>query len=299
MAGGPPRAGGGGGGWRTIALPIAFALVAVALLAADHPLHANEVGVLLAAASLLAVLVRLVLTFADNLRMLQASRIDALTDALTGLGNRRQLAQDLASALSGVSPERRLALALFDLNGFKHYNDTFGHRAGDAVLARLGRKLASATAGHGAAYRMGGDEFCVLVDAVGDDGRAVVDAATAALSERGESFELSSSRGSVVLPDEAPTPESALRLADQRMYRQKRARAGSPSRQTTDVLLRALSERHPDLDGHLRGVAELVEATARRLGVAGDELDYIRLAGDFATSARCPCPMRSSPGPDR
>jgi len=58
-------------GWRTIALPIAFALVAVALLVADHPLHANEVGVLLAAASLLAVLVRLVLTFADNLRMLQ------------------------------------------------------------------------------------------------------------------------------------------------------------------------------------------------------------------------------------
>jgi len=58
-------------GWRTIALPIAFALVAVALLVADHPLRADAVGVLLAAASLLAVLVRLVLTFADNLRMLR------------------------------------------------------------------------------------------------------------------------------------------------------------------------------------------------------------------------------------
>jgi len=67
----------------------------------------------------------------------------------------------------------------------------------------------------------------------------------------------------------------------------------------TDVLLRALSERHPDLYGHLRGVAELVEATARRLGVAGEELDYIRLAGELHDVDKMALPdeILARPGP--
>ena len=52
---------------------------------------------------------------------------------------------------------------LFDLDGFKSYNDTFGHPAGDALLTRLGSKLAAAVAPHGSAYRLGGDEFCALL----------------------------------------------------------------------------------------------------------------------------------------
>ena len=62
----------------------------------------------------------------------------------------------------GEQPEPRLLL-LFDLDGFKNYNDAYGHPAGDALLTRLGgRPAAAAVAGHGTAYRMGGDEFCVL-----------------------------------------------------------------------------------------------------------------------------------------
>ena len=56
-------------------------------------------------------------------------------------------------------------LALFDLDGFKHYNDSFGHPSGDALLERLGERLERVVAGRGRAYRMGGDEFCVLLDA--------------------------------------------------------------------------------------------------------------------------------------
>ena len=56
-----------------------------------------------------------------------------------------------------------MLLTLFDLNGFKNYNDTFGHPAGDALLVRLGSALADAVAPFGArAYRPGGDEFCVI-----------------------------------------------------------------------------------------------------------------------------------------
>ena len=55
-------------------------------------------------------------------------------------------------------------LALFDLDGFKSYNDAFGHPAGDALLVRLGRNLAGYLDGRGTAYRMGGDEFCALFE---------------------------------------------------------------------------------------------------------------------------------------
>ena len=68
-------------------------------------------------------------------------------------------------------------LLLFDLNGFKHYNDTFGHPAGDELLSRLGGALRDAVGEDGTAYRIGGDEFCVLLtcaperfDAVSRDG---------------------------------------------------------------------------------------------------------------------------------
>ena len=55
-------------------------------------------------------------------------------------------------------------LVLFDLDGFKHYNDTFGHPAGDALLVRLGGNLSTYLSGRGRAFRMGGDEFCALFE---------------------------------------------------------------------------------------------------------------------------------------
>ncbi len=60
-------------------------------------------------------------------------------------------------------------LALFDLDGFKHYNDTFGHPAGDVLLARLGGNLQAFLDGRGRAFRMGGDEFCALFEPRGED----------------------------------------------------------------------------------------------------------------------------------
>src|ERR671925_1538044 len=96
--------------------------------------------------------------------MLRTSRDEALTDALTGLGNRRALARTLERLLPEARPERPLVLALFDLDGFKHYNDTFGHPAGDTLLARLGGNLRAYFEPRGRVFRMGGDEFCALFD---------------------------------------------------------------------------------------------------------------------------------------
>src|SRR5215217_416883 len=183
---------------RLVAVPLAFGFAGLALLVYAAFAHLNALAIGLAAASLLAVMVRLTLTFRENVSMLRASRDEALTDALTSLGNRRALTRELEHI-----EDTRTVLALFDLDGFKHYNDTFGHPAGDALLVRLGSNLASCLEGRGRAYRMGGDEFCVLFEPGHDDPDLLVGSAAAALSESGEGFSIGCSFGSIVLPDEA------------------------------------------------------------------------------------------------
>jgi diguanylate cyclase (GGDEF)-like protein/PAS domain S-box-containing protein len=196
-----------------------------------------------------------------------------LHDSLTGLANRRSLLADLEEGVGKATKEKPTLLMLCDLDGFKAYNDMFGHAAGDALLTRFGRNLAAAVKGRGSAYRMGGDEFCVLAPVNNGDRRESVEiAAGAALSEHGEGFTITASYGSVVVPTEATSSAAALRLADQRMYARKnmgsRASAG---RQSTDVLLRVLSERNPELGTHLDEVAQLCKAVAWRLGLPEDQ----------------------------
>jgi diguanylate cyclase (GGDEF)-like protein len=216
---------------------------------------------------------------AENGRLLDASRIEAITDALTGLGNRRALIADLESRLSRPDPGHALTLALFDLDGFKEYNDTFGHPAGDALLTRLGTRLAQTVGGAGTAYRMGGDEFCVLAEA-GNDGVAFAAQAAAALNETGDAFTIGCSYGAVRLHEEAGTPADAIRIADDRMYDYKGARA-SARRQSTDVLLAAVAERAPALNDHVNRVATLAADTALALGLSDPEVKRIVLAAEL------------------
>ena len=219
---------------RLIAVPLGFGLVSLALLVYDSFWSLNPLAITLAAASLIAVMLRLTLTFKENVSMLRASRDEAKTDALTGLGNRRALAESIEE-LDGAP----VVLALFDLDGFKHYNDTFGHPAGDALLVRLGSNLAACLERRGRAFRMGGDEFCVLIEPGNDDPEQLVRSAAAALSESGDGFSIGCSFGSILLPQEATDPAEALRIADQRMYAQKHAGRMSAGRQSKDVLLDA------------------------------------------------------------
>jgi two-component system cell cycle response regulator len=203
--------------------------------------------------------------------------VRATTDALTGLGNRRMLLTDLQRAGGTSSAERPALLMLLDLNGFKNYNDTFGHPAGDALLVRLGGALTDAVAAFGGrAYRPGGDEFCVIVaDASRRD--AVELAASRALCETGPGFTISAAFGSVVIPDAGDATE-AMRRADTAMYAQKRSERATAGCQSTDVLVSALAEHHPDLGDHVNGVQELVAAVGRRLEIDGEELAQLRHA---------------------
>ena len=197
----------------------------------------------------------------------------ALHDPLTGLGNRRSLLADLRVRLHAATPERPLLLQLFDLDGFKTYNDTFGHPAGDALLTRMAHRLQTDLAERASAYRMGGDEFCILSLPDCVDHESIAGIASAALTEHGEGFEVTASYGSVTLPAEAATATEALREADRRMYARKSLGSrSSAGRQSADVLLRILSERSHDLGVHLDEVTGLAEAVAERLGLPDEEL---------------------------
>ena len=122
-------------GRTLLAVPAVCALLAASVLAVDHFEHVNLLAIALALATLVCVLVRLGLAFRDNGRLLELTHSEAVTDALTGLGNRRRLLSDLERRFEETEPS---LLVIYDLDGFKGYNDTFGHPAGDALLGRLG-----------------------------------------------------------------------------------------------------------------------------------------------------------------
>jgi two-component system cell cycle response regulator len=235
---------------RRIVAPILMALVGVSLLATGSFVAIGATAVALGVACLLAVLARLVITFDQNRQMLAASQEEAVTDSLTGLANRRALMADLERAVSATPPES-MVLALFDLDGFKAYNDSFGHPAGDDLLRRLGGELAEAMGPYGRGYRLGGDEFCVLA------------------------------WGKVLIPAEVVSASEALRIADRRMYAQKGRRADSAGSQTRGVLLRVLHEREPELERHLDGVAHLAATFGRQVSLDGEERDVLVRAAEL------------------
>jgi diguanylate cyclase (GGDEF)-like protein len=245
----------------------------------------------------LALLVFAAVSFLAQHRLLVAT---SMTDALTGIPNRRQLKADLEQGLKEASPANPLLLMLFDLNGFKGYNDTFGHPAGDALLIRLAKALEQAMAEHGGrAYRLGGDEFCVLAAVQPDNTTPIVAAASQALSEHGGGFFITASYGAILLPQESQDVTEAMRLVDQRMYAQKTSKRRSPDRQSRDVLLRALQERNPDLAERHAAVARLAEAVGERLGLSREDHAQLRQAAELHDVGKLAIPeeLLHKPGP--
>ena len=267
-------------GRRVLTLPILFSLMALAVIAAEQVTDVNKVGLAFATATILAVIVRMATSLHSNLQLLAATREEATSDVLTGLGNRRRLMLALEEVLE-VPEEANHLLLLFDLDGFKSYNDTFGHLEGDALLTRRARALSDSIADHGRAFRLGGDEFCVVMEAGTPGMEALVTACCAALSERGEGFEIRPSWGGVMIPEEAGSAHQALAVADQRMYNRKRSRRASARRQSTDVLVGVMKERDGDLGDHSIGVAELVQHVGERMGMTPDELDEMARAAEL------------------
>ena len=122
---------------------------------------------------------------------------------------------------------------------------------------------------------MGGDEFCVLAEA-GDP--MLLDRAAEALSESGGRFEIRCSYGAVTLTEARKDPVDALRVADQRMYANKRRGRRSNDEVVHQVLLRVAAEHDGELHEHVEDVADLVGAVGRELGLDDAELLEVRRA---------------------
>ena len=189
---------------------------------------------------------------------LEAMRL-AKTDPLTGLGNHRAFHESLA----GLVDHRRgaFALCLLDADGFKQINDRHGHQAGDEVLVLL----ASHIRADGQAFRLGGDEFgIVLPDATADEARQIVNAVIARIGGQPHAWGgfVTVSAGVAIFPAHGDDPDRLFASADAALYQAKRF--GRNQVHVFDPRIAVLSEaRRTAVDAHRLdaawGLAELMD----------------------------------------
>ena len=261
-------------------LPGLGAAAGLSILVVDtlHPVTPVAVG--LATATLLTVGIRLTLSV-RSLRLLTEKRHrQAITDELTGLGNRRQLFNLLDAFFADYADpdtvDRRLSLLYVDLDHFKEINDSFGHSAGDALLRQLGPRLISRLRSTDVLVRVGGDELAVLIMDTDSDYAASV--AQRLIAELDQPFELDTlsvrvgaSIGIASAPTDATDSAGLLRCADLAMYR---AKVGPAPYETY--------RREVDDDGNrLRLVDELRDAI-----LAGDLEVFYQPQIDLVTGER-------------
>lgn len=277
-------------------------IVAYFLYADDGRMAMQAMNLALVGLGMVVVLTRYNRTFADlihsqrdlRLRQIDAERLSeenrriALTDALSGLPNRRALIDRLED-IHGRSVQGPVSVAILfvDLDGFKQINDNFGHELGDAIIRHISREFSALIPPGAVLYRMGGDEFSILLESAQAEFEAMVvaDKIQAWLSlpfgMSGHEFHVGASIGLASCHDEEVDPYELLRRADTAMYRAKadggcgtmvyapEMDAGRAWRQTLEVQIRHGLERgefdvvYQPLVDSSSGVILAVEALAR------------------------------------
>ncbi|HEY3548243.1 MAG TPA: EAL domain-containing protein [Propionicimonas sp.] len=201
----------------------------VAVLVVSSQMTVSPLALGLAAGALLAAAARTQLTNRLLERMAHQRLVAAATDELTGLPNRRAFYAEGHSRL--VDPKNRQALLMLDLDRFKDVNDSYGHRAGDQLLAQVGARLRDSLRGDDALARLGGDEFAILL---GDSGRDEALHAAARLaralaepvSVEGAELGIGVSIGIALFPDDGTDLSQLLHKSDLAMYKAKTTRQG-------------------------------------------------------------------------
>jgi diguanylate cyclase (GGDEF)-like protein len=165
----------------------------------------------------------------ESVAQYEAQRYLAEHDALTRLRNRHSFMAELDSCLRRSHPSgEQVALVYCDLDGFKELNDAYGHAVGDEVLARFGGVLAASVREDDVAFRIGGDEFALVLRGCSEeDARAVVERALAAWDQERSGDAAASVEASfgiaLSLGGAPPAVEHLLRRADEAMYEAKRS----------------------------------------------------------------------------
>ena len=254
------------------------------------------------------------------LRELRAIRL-ALTDPLTGLGNHRHFYERLDEELGrAASQGYRVSLCLLDVDDLKRINDSYGHPVGDNVLSEVGARLR----GDGEAFRIGGDEFALLLPDYGE--RHAVDVAERVLT-RVRAMQTAGgvrlSAGIAVYPEHGVERGELVRLADSALYLAKeegkgRVRLYHPTRaelanlhrlaegrdraarvRAAASLAHAVDARDAYTGSHSQRVGELAARIARRLRLPPDEIELVRLAGSLHDLGKLAIPeeILRKPGP--
>jgi len=253
---------------------LTFAIVGLALLLVGQFADISPVAASLAAVTVLTGTARAGLTVTERLR---ASRKDAITDELTGLGNRRHLLARLDRSIADAEhDEDELALLLIDLDGFKELNDTLGHHAGDEVLRQIGPRLAEALRTGDTLARLGGDEFAVVLHPGDEAAASAAGLRLRAALERsfrvgGIRVHIDASVGIAMFPRHARDGLGLLQRADVAMYEAKRTRTGH------EVYL-------PSRDRHSRERIELLGEMRDALD-AGELVLHYQPKAEIATGA--------------
>jgi diguanylate cyclase (GGDEF)-like protein len=235
----------------------------------------------------------------SQLRALEAMRA-AVTDPVTGLGNRRRFDERLSDEVPPSKPGSPVSVCLLDVDGLKSINDRYGHPIGDLALAAVGARLASS----GEAFRLGGDEFALLLpDVEPEQARLLVELVLVDLAlEAGLEEPVKVSGGIAAYPRDGETPQGLVDRADEALYHSKRHAPGSVYARSADGLgLRALVADSPtdratrlqaatnlaravdsrdSLGGsHSQSVGRLAARIGRRLGCDVEQCELIELAG--------------------
>ena len=218
--------------------------------------------------ALMARLVRSVMRPAEELqaahdrleRLYDEARADALIDPITGLGNHRAFQEELTRQIEDARRQKHsLALALIDLDDLKRINDERGHVGGDEVLASMGRLMAANARAADRGFRIGGDEFSILLPRADTETalavvRRLLASTLATDPERRGAQSFSFSAGLSAYPEPAGDGRQLFREADSALYYAKRH--GRTDVQVFDP------ERHGAADDERSG-PELADAVSR------------------------------------
>jgi diguanylate cyclase (GGDEF)-like protein len=211
---------------------------------------------------------------ARTARIEGARRQASLRDGLTGLPNSKGMHKDVGSFLERAAGAS-LMLVIFDLVGFKKYNDAYGFACGDALLRRLCDKLVDAVGERGRVYRLRGAQFCVLSGMAAEAVNELSHEGAQALFEVGEGFMIRCAHGVVSLPDEAGSVSEALKLADQRVQSERNTLQHQGFDEIGHVSAEPGAAR---VSAPRYGVTALAVPTGRRLGLDEDQLETLRSA---------------------
>ena len=290
-------------GWRMLAVPGTFTLLAIAVLVYGDLAPMPLVATLLAMATLVVAAARCLIEFRRMLRLAEshAQALDAaLRDHLTGLFNHRAFHESLDAALERARREGTpLCLVMLDLVGLKETNDSLGHQAGDERLRLVTAKLTTVLRADDTAYRIGGDEFAVILPGLQAwDGYNVATRIQRALSS--EHWAGPTVSIGVAEADREMSKNDLIGHADTALLEAKRSHRKTvlysvglelqrkvleatvprvPTKALATSLARAVDAKDSYTRSHCETVAELCVTIAERLGLDPPRVEQLRLAG--------------------